>query len=299
VHIPHLLATEVGERLDRNYLDIYGRVRPELGSLLRTAARVVIERLASTDALYHDTNHTILVTMVGQAILRGRLLVEHLTPEDWVHFTLATLVHDIGYLRGICPGDGGGRYVINEAGDVLTLPRGATDAALAPYHVDRGKVFVRHRLANVINVDAERIAAAIELTRFPVPNDDDHVETGTEAGLVRAADLIGQLADPHYPSRRNALFQELRETGFAERCGYHSPADLSEQYPRFFWSQVAPYVQDGITHLERTSEGKAWLAQLYSHVFVEEHRQFRHGPERGQAAPAIVEGSPTRAAETG
>jgi len=298
VHIPHLLATEVGERLDRNYLEIYGRVRPELGSLLRTAARVVIERLASTDALYHDTNHTILVTMVGQAILRGRLLVEHLAPEDWVHFTLATLVHDIGYLRGICPGDGGGRYVINEAGDLLALPRGATDAALAPYHVDRGKIFVRHRLAAVVNVDAERIAAAIELTRFPVPNDDDHRETASEAGLVRAADLIGQLADPYYPSRRNALFQELRETGFAARCGYQSAADLSEQYPRFFWTQVAPFVQDGIAHLDRTSEGKAWLAQLYSHVFVEEHGQGRFGPERGQAVAGAVT-DPPRAVESG
>ena len=298
MHIPHLLATEVGERLDRNYLEIFGRVRPELGSLLRTAARVVIERLASTDALYHDTNHTILVTMVGQAILRGRLLVEHMAPEDWVHFTLATLVHDVGYLRGICPGDGGGRYVINEAGDVLALPRGATDAALGPYHVDRGKVFVRHRLASVVNVDAERIAAAIELTRFPVPNDDDHRETASEAGLVRAADLIGQLAGPYYPSRRNALFQELRETGFAARCGYQSAADLSEQYPRFFWTQVAPFVQDGIAHLDRTSEGKAWLAQLYSHVFVEEHGQGRFGPERGLAVAGAVT-DPPRAVESG
>ena len=28
-------------------------------------------------------------------------------------------------------------------------------------------------------------------TRFPVPNDDDHAETDSEPGLVRAADLIG------------------------------------------------------------------------------------------------------------
>lgn len=291
MHIPHLMANELGERLDVTYSEIYGRTRPELGSLLRTGARLVIERLASTDALYHDAGHTILVTMVGQAILKGRLLVEHLTAEDWVHFTIATLVHDIGYLRGICPGDGDGHYVVNEQGDRLALPRGASDAALAPYHVDRGKIFVRHRLAHLPHLDAERIARAIELTRFPVPADDDHRETATEAGLVRAADLIGQLANPYYPSRLNALFQELRETGMAEALGYQSPADLSEQYPSFFWQHVAPYVPDAIAHLERTDDGKGWLAHLYSHVFVEEHQGRRHGPERahnvgaGKGAP--------------
>ena len=280
MHFPRLLAGGLGTRLDDAYGEVFGRIRPEFGSLLRTAARVVVERLANTDALYHDTNHTILVTMVGQAILQGRLLVEHVTPEDWVHFTVATLVHDIGYLRGICPGDGGGAYVVNEAGATVVLPRGASDAALAPHHVDRGKIFVRHRFRSFEHIDAERIARAIELTRFPVPKDDDHRETATEAGLVRAADLIGQLADPYYPSRLNALFQELRETGVAEGLGYRSPADVSERYPRFFWTSVAPFLRDAIAHLDRTDAGKAWLAHLHSHVFVEEHHRARFGPER-------------------
>jgi hypothetical protein len=51
--------------------------------------------------------------------------------------------------------------------------------------------------------------------RFPVPADDGHRETKTEAGLVRAADLIGQLADPFYPRKLNALFHELDEIGCA------------------------------------------------------------------------------------
>jgi len=35
----------------------------------------------------------------------------------------------VGYARGICRGDGDGSYVINLAGDKVTLPEGATDAA--------------------------------------------------------------------------------------------------------------------------------------------------------------------------
>jgi hypothetical protein len=289
MNIASVLAAELGERLAANYLGIFGQLRPEFADILRTIARIGIERIANSDALYHDADHTILVTMVGQAILQGRILVERVVPEDWLHFTTATLVHDIGYLRGICAGDGDGHYVINEAGDTLALPRGASDAALGPYHIERGKIFVRHRLREAPAIDAERIACGIELTRFPVPDDDDHKDTAGESGLVRAADLIGQLGDPFYVRKLNALFYELSEIGVAQRRGYETPADLAEDYPRFFWSSVEPYVQDALDHLDRTQEGKMWLAQLYSHVFVEEHTRRRHGPERAHNLGAADE----------
>ena len=171
--------------------------------------------------------------------------------------------------------------MINEAGDTVTAPRGASDAFLTPYHVERSKIFVNHRLRLSEHLDADRIARAIELTRFPVPEDDDHADTHTEAGLLRAADLIGQLADPHYPRKLNALFHEFVETGVAERLDFKSPADLAERYPRFFWSVVEPYIRPALQHLQRTVEGKQWIAQLYAHVFVEEHVRARAGPQRG------------------
>ena len=73
-----------------------------------------------------------------------------------------------------------------------------------------------------------------------MPSDGDHEETDTEAGLVRAADLIGQLGDPLYPRKLNALFFEFAETNIDEKLGYTTPADVAERYPRFFWSKVEP-----------------------------------------------------------
>jgi hypothetical protein len=277
----HLVANALSEDLARNYRDIYGDRNPEYPTILRSTAKLVIERIASSDALYHNSDHTVMVTLVGQAMLRGRILVEQVTDADWLHFTVALLCHDIGYLRGICPGDTETCFVINERGDTVTAPRGASDAFLTPYHVERSKVFVRHRCRSIDHLDAERIAQAIELTRFPVPEDDDHAATDTEAGLVRAADLVGQLADPHYPRKLNALFHEFVETGVAERLDFKSPADLAERYPRFFWSVVEPFIRPALQHLGRTVEGKQWIAHLYAHVFVEEHLRSRPGPQRG------------------
>jgi hypothetical protein len=247
--------------------------------LLDAGARLIIERISTSDALYHNVEHTIFVTLVGQEILRGRLLQQPVRPSDWLHFMFALMCHDIGYVRGVCSKDDAHSVIIDESGDRLNLPRGASDAVLTPYHVTRGKIFVRERLAESNDLDCDRIARAIELTRFPVPNDDDHTETDTEPGLVRAADLIGQLADPRYPQKLNALFHEFEETGTAKQLGLSSPADLVESYPTFYWQSVEPYIGDALRYLDLTSEGRQWIANLHNHVFAAEHRKLTSGPQ--------------------
>ena len=275
-----VLANAFAQHLVDGYRLVYGKRDPDYGSTLRAMAHLSVERISSSDALYHDVNHTIMVTMVGQTILRGKIMVEEVTPEDWLHFTVATLCHDLGYLRGICPGDGDGRYVIDADGGTIEAPRGASDAFLAPHHIERSKIFVSNRCRLIPYLDPERIARAIELTRFPIPLGADYAETASEPALVRAADLIGQLGDPNHARKFNALYYEFVETGIAAQLGYYSPADLAEQYPKFFWSQVEPYLATALEHLERTVAGKTWIAQLYAHVFVVEHKLPRPGPER-------------------
>ena len=53
---------------------------------------------------------------------------------------VACLLHDIGYVRGALRGDTTTIFVIDETGSTVSLPRGASDEALAPYHVDRQDV---------------------------------------------------------------------------------------------------------------------------------------------------------------
>src|SRR5262249_44868831 len=206
-----------------------------------------------------------------------KLLQQPVNASDWLHFMFALL----GYVRGVCSGDEAHSVVIDESGGKFQLPRGASDASLTPYHVTRGKMFVRERLAKSSILDGDRIARAIELTRFPVPNDEDHTETDSEPGLVRAADLIGQLADPRYPQKLNALFYEFEETGTARQLGLSSPADLVATYPTFFWNSVEPHIGDALRYLSLTSEGRQWVANLNCHVFAVEHGRLTSGPQLG------------------
>ena len=273
-----LLADEMGQRLSTAFVRSFGGANQRVTAAVNEAARLVIERLATSDALYHNAEHTALVTLVALDILRGLRLNRNVTEDDWLHFVIAALTHDVGYLRGVCPGDSADRQVIDAAGHTVVIPRGASDAYLAPYHVFRSKAVVIERFAGHPFIDGERIARAIELTRFPIPDDNDHAETDTEAGLLRAADLIGQLADPMYPRKINALFHEFAETGVNGKLGYSSPADLAQRYPGFFWTKVEPYIHDAPRHLEQTVEGRQWLAQLYSNVFAIEHNRQGMGP---------------------
>ena len=68
------------------------------------------------------------------------------------------------------------------------------------------------------------------------------------------------------PSKLNALFHELNETGSAEKMGLSNPADLVECYPKFFWSAVEPFIGDGLRYLCMTTEGKRWVATLFGNV---------------------------------
>src|SRR6201987_4240832 len=220
-----LLADALGRNLAETYRRIYGEREPQIAHALDAAARLVIERIANSDALYHDCEHTVMVTLCVQDILRGRRLERTISPIDWAHTIWAALHHDIGYVRGICAGDTAEHFVIDAAGNTVTPPRGASDAFLMPYHVERGKIFVRERFTPVPFIDEERIAGAIELTRFPVPDDEDPAATAREGGLAGPGYLIGNWGDPLSPRKRTPLYHESAKPGVKERLGYTSPAD--------------------------------------------------------------------------
>ena len=258
------------QHLQNLYGQIYGVLEPAYPDIIG-----LLENIADSDAAYHDMNHTIMVTLVGQEILRGKHTRDGgVTPRDWLHFTISLLCHDIGYVRGVCRDDRDGHYVCNEKGDLAPISAGATDASLTPYHVTRSKLFVRERFGKVslTHIDTREIEANIEHTRFPVPECEQHTSTADYPGLLRAADLIGQLADINYLRKTSALFAEFQETGAIQKLGYQTSDDLRAAYPAFFWKAVRPYIGDALRYLRVTQDGKQWISNLYAHVFSEEHR---------------------------
>lgn len=278
ITIPELVSHALGSFLTSEIKGRFGHSQG-LAELIPFAARLTLECIGNSDALYHNIEHSMLVTLAGHDILTGRAMSRTTTADDYANFIVACLAHDIGYVRGIVQGDESDSFVADVTGRTIRLPRGSSDAALAPYHVDRSKLFVHERFDAVEEVDAPRIARAIEYTRFPytASSNDDLVEE--EGLLLRAADLIGQLGDPNYMRKSNALFCEFEEIGLNKTLGYDTPADIVYKYPQFYWTNVAPQIQTAIRYLNVTSSGRQWIANLYSNVFRAEREMNLSGPQ--------------------
>ncbi len=263
------------KELKAAYQETYSLMEPQYGNILEWTGRLALENIANSDALYHDVYHTIMVTSVGQAILKGKHLSEGgVLPKDWLHYMMALLCHDIGYVKGVCRADRGGVHATGVGDETVVLPPGGTDAALTPYHVSRSKLFIRERFGNqttVSQVDVQSIMDYIELTRFPVPDGERYRDTSSYAGLARAADFIGQLGDPSYLRKIPALFYEFEELGNNEIQGYRNPGDMRRTFTKFYWGVVRPLISEALGYLRVTQEGKQWVANLHSHVFDVEH----------------------------
>lgn len=266
------------EELRLVYERTYGDIDKTLGRIVTWCGRLALENIANSDALFHDIDHTIMVSLAGQTILEGKHLREGgVSPRDWVHFMIAVLCHDIGYVKGVCRNDTRDSFATGVGDAMVKISPDGTDVALTPYHVDRSKLFVKerfseNRLQNITSpLDANLIASYIEMTRFPPSDSEISKDTKSLGGLVRAADFIGQLGDPDYLRKIPALFYEFQELGINEKLGYKSPNDMRANYASFYWNSVNPYIQDALQYLRLTEDGKQWIANMHSHVFDAEH----------------------------
>ncbi|CCE07973.1 conserved hypothetical protein [Bradyrhizobium sp. STM 3843] len=274
--LPELASAALEEFLGSYMRRRFGSSKTRLAEVVPAVARVALECIGNSDALYHNVEHTLLVTLAGHEILRGRALHSHLTADDYAQVIIACVLHDIGYVRGLFTDDGQEGFVVDDAGRKICLPRGSSDAGLMPYHVDRSKLYVLDRFEGLEPLDKKRIARAIEGTRFPPLAGQQFDE---EQSIVRAADLIGQLGDPNYIRKANALYHEFEEVGINRQLGYDSPADIVDRYPQFYWNSVAPHIQTEIRYLNMTSTGRQWIANLYANVFRAEREISLSGPQ--------------------
>ena len=75
ITVPELAAEALGSYLGEHMGRRFGSTDAELIELVQSAARLALDCIGNSDALYHNVEHTMLVTLVGYDILRGRRLL--------------------------------------------------------------------------------------------------------------------------------------------------------------------------------------------------------------------------------
>ena len=213
-----ILANVLGERLAEIYTRAFSSGEPRYAEIIGEAAKLVLERIGMSDALYHSGEHTSLVTLVGQDILRGERLRRRLSAEDWMHFTVGDAYPSPRIRSWHCRDDRPG---------ALRDPTGPEERshrrAEPPTPFSRHGTLSAQRSSctsgSTITLSwTPRICGAIELTGFPVPEEGDYAETDSEAGLLRAADLIRAIGRSFLRARASSMRSSVNSRSRLQRA---------------------------------------------------------------------------------
>ena len=71
------LSTFLATRLNRRF----GSMQAGFSERISSLARLALEGIGNSDALYHTVEHTMLVTLVGYDIMNGRALLRPTSPQ--------------------------------------------------------------------------------------------------------------------------------------------------------------------------------------------------------------------------
>jgi len=98
ITVPELAAEALSSFLASDMTRRFGTSHARLTELVPSVARLALECIGNSDALYHNVEHAMLVTLAGHDIMRGRALLIPTLPSDYAHIIVACLLHDIGYV---------------------------------------------------------------------------------------------------------------------------------------------------------------------------------------------------------
>jgi hypothetical protein len=89
ITVPELAAEALESHLAEHKGRRFGSADAGLIEPVQSAARLAVDCIGNSDALYHNVEHTMLVTLAGYDILRGRRLVTETNVSERDHGTLS------------------------------------------------------------------------------------------------------------------------------------------------------------------------------------------------------------------
>ena len=91
ITVPELASEALGSYLSAHLSRRFRSTEAHLTELIPSVARLSLECIGNSDALYHNLEHTLLVTLAGHDILRGRTLYCNVTADDYAHVIIVPM----------------------------------------------------------------------------------------------------------------------------------------------------------------------------------------------------------------
>jgi hypothetical protein len=93
--VPELAAKALGSYLAKHLKRRFGSTGVGLTEFIPSAARLALDCIGNSDALYHNVEHTMLVTLVGYDIMRGSSAPNsdgRSCPVEWCNSGVAVVI---------------------------------------------------------------------------------------------------------------------------------------------------------------------------------------------------------------
>jgi hypothetical protein len=214
------------------------------------------------DTLYHDTRHTLDMTLAMARLIDGHDRIctptERLGARRAMLGVLIALLHDSGYLKRS-----------SEAG----IENGAV---FTKVHVSRSADFISAYLPKIgFGTEAPVASRLVHFTGYEMDVDDIQVGDPRDrmiGWMVGTADLIGQMSDRMYLEKvRRFLYEEFVWAKIArerlpdgrEIVRYSSPEDLIAKTPRFYENVARIRIDRKLGHADRYAESHFDGLNLY------------------------------------
>ena len=196
ITVPELAANALDTFIASHMKHRFGSIQAGLIERTSSAARVALECIGNSDALYHNVEHTMLVTLVGYDIMNGPALLKHTSAGDYARVIVACLLHDIGYVRGILKGDEPGGYMVDANGGKANLRAARPMPPCCLITLIARKLYVLDRLAGNDLFDADNCACH----RIHALSSARRARNST-----RRRRAVGACRRPYRTTRRSAL----------------------------------------------------------------------------------------------
>ena len=90
-----IIITAFIESLLEDFAAQFGDNHPRAVQL-KDCAKIILSHYTLSDALYHNLDHTLVVTGVGKDLINGKRVAEgQVDADDWFNFVVACLVDEV------------------------------------------------------------------------------------------------------------------------------------------------------------------------------------------------------------
>ena len=234
--------------------------------IIKNMALISFTRFAKSSSLYFSLSHALSTSIVGLHILNAmRCRYGLIRPAQIVNLMASVLFCNIGVLKGVLPEDASDNQKIDNEKPRF-VDQSFTDSSLWPYKSFRSTKFVQGISFLDTNINFEIVSRAIEYSDFFGRQTDISADVGEIAKYVRAIQVITLMSDQNYQRKMVEFYLSAKEANLIDKDIFKDLADFRKKWVQYFWERLYPDVGEEIMLLRETTEGRAIVSQMYSHL---------------------------------